>query len=416
MTAIVASQAGKTRRFYEKRERILDAATVLINQYGVKGMTFVDVARLVDLNTTSITYYFKKKELLAAEVLSNSLERLSAIVDNAREAPTPNERVAKLLRSSIELHARIRLNEERPVAILSDIRALDDPFRTELNRRYLSIFNELREFFGPVRGEEDAALRTARTHVLVENVFWLQAWLRRYSLGDYERVGRRLFEVFDKGIAKDGAPWAPATLEMPDDDSRTEIDGMPGNFMRAATCLINKLGYRGASVERIASENSVTKGSFYHHLKTKDDLVIECFRWSYGRVSRVQRAAINSNGDYWTVLATAIATLLDIQFYSDFPLLRTTALQVLPTELRTDILERSNRMARRFAGAMIDGITEGSVRAIDPLIASQAVMAGLNGAYELRKWASAHAPKRAIELYGSTLAYGLFRDGIVKHS
>ena len=34
------------------------------------------------------------------------------------------------------------------------------------------------------------------------------------------------------------------------------------------------------------------------------------------------------------------------------------------------------------------GISEGSIRAVDPMIASQAVMATLNAAKELRSWAS----------------------------
>ncbi|MDN8891457.1 helix-turn-helix domain-containing protein, partial [Staphylococcus aureus] len=52
-------------------------------------------------------------------------------------------------------------------------------------------------------------------------------------------------------------------------------------FLQAATRLINERGYRGASVERIASELNVTKGSFYHHLEAKDDLVLACFRRSF---------------------------------------------------------------------------------------------------------------------------------------
>ena len=56
-------------------------------------------------------------------------------------------------------------------------------------------------------------------------------------------------------------------------------------FLLAATRLINELGYRGASVQRIASELNVTKGSFYHHLDAKDDLVAACYRRSFDRIA-----------------------------------------------------------------------------------------------------------------------------------
>ncbi|TRO97183.1 TetR/AcrR family transcriptional regulator [Glycocaulis profundi] len=402
--------SAKTARFHEKRERILDAATVLINRNGVKGMTFVDVAQMVDLNTTSITYYFKRRELLAAAVLERALDRIESAIRRAGELSTPRERVAALVADSFALQAGIRRREERPIAILSDMRALSEPLRGELNARYVEMVRALRGFFDAGEDEAGKARAMVRAHVLVQNLFWLPAWLDRYSTGDFERVERRLMEVFEHGIAPEGAPWAPQMLAIDESALRTGIEGMPDNFMRAATGLINERGYRGASVEQIASELNVTKGSFYHHLEAKDDLVLECFGRSYGRVSLVQRAAANAGGDHWRQLSSAVATLLDVQFFSDFPLLRTTALQALPGDVRADVMDRSNRMARRFAGMMMDGITEGTVRAVDPLIASQVLMGAINAAYDLRKWATGMKREAAIAHYGSTLARGLFDD------
>ncbi len=99
-----------TQRFQQKRERILDAATRLINRHGVKGMTFVDVAELVELNTTSVTYYFKRKELLAAAVLGRTIDRLEGLIRDAGSQATPRARVARYVEAHLELHARIELN------------------------------------------------------------------------------------------------------------------------------------------------------------------------------------------------------------------------------------------------------------------------------------------------------------------
>lgn len=404
------SAAARTSRFHEKRERILDAATVLINRHGVKGMTFVDVAQMVELNTTSITYYFKRREHLAAAVLERSLERTEAMIREAGQQRAPRDRVAAFLRANFELHSQVRQSTGRPVAILSDMRALSEPLRSDLGQRYVNMFRALRDFFDPAPGPEGKASAVARAHVLVQNMFWLPAWLSHYSVGDFPRVERRLMEIFEHGIAADNAAWAPQQLTIDEDALRTGIEGMPDNFMRVATFLINERGYRGASVEQIAAELNVTKGSFYHHLDAKDDLVLECFRRAYGRVSLVQRAAANAGGDSWQQLCSAVATLLDVQFFSDFPLLRTTALQALPNELRDDVLARSDRMARRFAGMISDGISEGQMRTVDPMIAGQVVMGALNAAYDLRKWASALERDDAIARYGATLAGGLFSD------
>jgi AcrR family transcriptional regulator len=402
--------SAKTRRFQQKRELILDAAARLINQHGVRGMTFVDVAQLVDLNTTSITYYFKRKELLAAAVLERSLQRLEALIEEAALGQTPQERIARYIRLNFQLHAAINRQEERPIAVLSDIRALNEPYNSELTTRYVQVFRKLRTFFDAPRSEDDKVLNTIRAHVLVQNMFWIPAWIGQYSTSDYERVSERMIEIFEHGFAPKGAKWAPHLLPIDETTLRVGIEGMPGNFARAATFLINERGYRGASVEQIASELNVTKGSFYHHLEAKDELVLECFRRSYGRVSLVQRAAIKAGGDQWQMLVSAMVTLLNIQLFSEFPLLRTTALQALPTELRDDVIEASNRVARRFAGMLIDGVTEGSVRAIDPLIASQLLVSSLNSAYDLRDWIQNFPQEKTFAFIGSTLAFGLFAD------
>jgi AcrR family transcriptional regulator len=397
-----------TTRYIRKRERILDVSAELINEFGVKGMTLVDVAQRVGLNTTSVTYYFKRKDLLAEAAFDRSLDRIEAIVLEAAKEPDPRARVSKYLELTLDRWARIRRREERPMARLSDLRAMDEPLRTRLRERYMSIFREARrQFFGPAATAEERALRTVRAAVLMENAFWLSAWLPEYAESDFPRVHRRLFELFDKGFAADGAKWRPRILAI--DHEPAESDAGPETFLRAATRLVNELGYRGASVQRIASELNVTKGSFYHHLEAKDDLVLECFRRSYDRISRAQDAAAEGAGDAWDCLSSAIAALLRAQFGA-FPLLRTVALQALPADVRHSVIERSNLKARRFAAMLIDGVTEGSVRAIDPLIASQVIMAGINTAYEMRNWAAPLPTDKAVACYASTLAYGFFAD------
>lgn len=398
---------GNTGKFEQKRVDILDAAATLINQHGVKGMTFVDVARAVGLNTTSVTYYFKRKEQLAEAAFDHSLDRIEDMVERAGEGPTARDRVNAYLKLTFDRYARIRQGEERPIAVLSDMRTLDEPVRQRLVDRYTGIFRKLRGFFPEPVTERQRRLATVRAHIFLENLFWLPAWLTRYSVSDMDRVLFRIQELFDHGIALSGAKWSPEMLGL---ERSAEADTAREDFIRAATVLINQRGYRGASVDRIAAELNVTKGSFYHHLDAKDDLVMECFRRSYSRVSEAQGAAMAVGGDHWHKISSAIATLLDIQLYQPFPLLRTTALQALPEDVRGEVVDRSNRMARRFAGMLIDGITEGSIRPIDPLIASQLITAGLNAAFEVRRWAGQMDRETAIEAYASILVFGLYTD------
>ncbi len=395
-----------TKRFRAKRDAILAAAAEAINEQSAKGMTFADVARRVGLNTTSVTYYFKRKEDLAAAAFENTLESLIAMLDVAAEEATPEDRVRRYLALNMDRLGRIQRGEEKAFAVLSDLRATEEPMRGRLMAGWREVFRRTRLLWGPTSSRAQTDLNGARAHVLLENTFWLPIWLTRYEPDQYGRVEERLMDVFAHGIAGKDARWSPTLLDLSHDEAE------PGReaFLLAATRLINELGYRGASVQKIASELNVTKGSFYHHLDAKDDLVIACYRRSFDTIADAQSRGEAEGGSYWHKLSSTVATLLDVQFAERGPLLRTTALSGLPVGVRNAMVDRSNGIARRYAGMMMDGIGEGSIRAVDALIAAQALMALQNAAFDMRKWASTMPRERAIAMYASTLMFGLFDD------
>jgi AcrR family transcriptional regulator len=411
-----ASKAGAKRtrsrkRFEQRREMILDAASRFINDRGAKGCTFQAVSEAVGLNTTSVTHYFPRKELLAVEVFSRSISRLSEMASEASREGTPRDRVRHFLDQNIELRAQVIRGENMPLTTLSDMRTLEPAVRAPLEQAYQRAFRIVRGFFGESEGDAKI-LHTAHAHILLETVFWLPIWISRYPLDEFPRVSSHLFDILANGLALPGMRWAPLPLPA-DADGEADV-GQPGEsapaFIKRATCLINETGYRGASVVRIVDGLNVTKGSFYHHLQTKDELIAECFRRSYRRISNVQRAAIRAGANEWEQLTSAIATLLDIQFDATWPLTRTSALQSLPPTLRAEVVSRSDRASLRFSGVLIDGAVNGTLRLVDPQIASQCINAMLNSAYDLRNWASRQERQTAVRYYASTLMRGLFAD------
>lgn len=402
----MTTTTGATKRYRAKRDAILAAAAEAINEASAKGMTFADVARRVGLNTTSVTYYFKRKEDLAAAAFEHTLEWLQATLDESLAEATPEARVERFLSIHFQRLARVNAGEERPIAVLSDLRAMEEPFKSELLKGWREVFRRTRLLWGDPADRAHKDLNGARAHVLLENTFWLAVWLDRYGADQYDRVEARLMDVFRHGLAAPGDRWAPAPLDLAADTQEPGRDA----FLLAATRLINELGYRGASVQRIASELNVTKGSFYHHLDAKDDLVIACYKRSFDTITEAQRAADRAGGSHWQRLSSTIATLVDAQFAEQGPLLRTTALSGLPLTVRQAMVDRSNRIARRLAGTISDGIAEGSMRPVDALVASQALMALQNAAFDMRKWASTMPRERAVKLYASTVMTGLFDD------
>lgn len=405
----VASSASETR-FERKRQAIVDAATMLINRNGVKGLTFVEVAEIVGIGASSIAYYFRRKELLAAACYTGTLDRIEAIVTAALHRATVQARVGAYLDGYIALHAAIRAGDAPPLAILSDMRALDEEVRAPLMEHYSRIFAQVRAFFGVVETEHDRVSHGARALILTEAIYWFPVTLDAYFVEDFARVRTTMIDIFLHGLTPANGLWRSGQVSLGEDAPGGTGGGQ--DFLRVATRLIGERGYRGASVEKIAAELNVTKGSFYHHNAAKDDVVLACFRRSYAVMAAAQRQADALSGNWLDRLAVTIESLLRVQMAGEWPLLRTTALQTLPPDVREEVLDLSRRVARHFSGMISDGIVDGSIRPVDPEIAGNIIMSSINAATELRlRDRSGAGLDEAVALYAAALAYGLLPSG-----
>lgn len=404
-----AAAAKSTDRFERKREAILDAATEILNRKGIRGLTLGATAAAVDLSTTSVTYYFKRKDDLAAACITRGIEVFHDLAEAAMRAPTPPERLHAFLTGYLDIRRRIALGTHPPLPIISELRALASPRREEVVQVYGRLFRKARQIFDHAdllwmsRGR-----RTARTRVLLELVFWGGDWLAKFDPEDYPRIRDRMMDILIHGVAPKGAQWAPEPIPMEDLAEREAPEQARETFLLAATRLINRRGYRGASVDKISAELNVTKGSFYHHNEAKDDLVVECFERSFEVMRRAQRLAMELPGDQWAQISSCAAALAEFQLSEHGPLLRTLALTALPEAMRRVMVEHAARVSDRFGSMFADGIAEGSIRPVDPFIASQMLTATLNACAELGYLVPDVRPKAAASVFVKPLLMGIF--------
>jgi AcrR family transcriptional regulator len=375
--------AASTDRFERKKEAIIAAATGILNRRGVKGMTLADVAASVDLITTSVTYYFKKKEDLAVACFLSSIDRFDTLVSAAMGAPDPHARLYRFLKLYLELNQRIRRAEEAPVAIFADIRALRDPQQKQVAEAYNRLFRKVRAMLQDHPGEWDRDLANARTHIVLEQVWWSQNWLARYDIDDYERIGERFYDILVNGLGTAASSWSAKCVHHIELSPVTHQEKARDTFLKAAT-----------------------KGSFYHHNEAKDDLVIACFERSFDIIKRVQSAAMQEPGTHWRRLCSAATALVAFQMSDGGPLLRTSAISALPETIRQDMLNRWGRSSDRFSAMISDGIAEGSVRPVDPVIAAHLLNATLNAAASMRLQKDVSRDD-AVELYAKPMLMGL---------
>lgn len=217
-------------------------------------------------------------------------------------------------------------------------------------------------------------------------------------------------EVLLEGLGNADARWEPGPLDAALMQTEAASETPQDAFLRAATQLINELGYHGASVDRISARLNVTKGSFYHHNPNKEDLVSACFERSFATIRRVQAVAMEGPGSGWEKLGASARALVRYQFSEQGPLLRMSAWSELPDDLREDKQRTINRLDQRFVAMLVDGMQDGSIRPLDQAVAALQISGMINAAVMLDRWVPDATVDQALQLFVRPLFVGILRD------
>ena len=407
--------APQTRRFLRKREAILDAAARQFNRDGVRGATLAGVAQSVGLITNSITYYYRRKEDLASACFLRAIGVVTELAHEAARHESAAARITHFVSGWYAIQRDIARQARPELVSFNEVRTLPPSHSGAVFDAYNDMFRAVRGLLG--KASAGTFLRTqlnARTHLLLSLTMWVRLLVRRHEPDDYDLVACRVCDILLNGLAAPGARWrddAPA-LEMP--ISRVEAAGAAAapdpaalDFLRAATALINEQGYRGASVDRISARLNVTKGSFYHHHVTKDDLVFACFEHSFATIRLANAHARAHPGSGWDRLGLASRMLVRHQLSRRGPLLRVTAWSALPPDLRQGTLHTLNGLTEKFGVFVVDGIIDGSIRPLDPSVAAQLVSAMINAVAELPLWARGVTEQTVAALFARPLFLGI---------
>ena len=376
-----AASSVRTKKYNDRKEAILWAASKIMNEKGLKGMTLAEVGEQFGLVSTGVAYYFSSKEELAAACYLRSIETFEAMIRDAANEETLKARLDHLVHSYFAYRKRLARGEEPERAVFDDIRALAD---TSVIEAYVAMFRTARHFIDPSPSSINRVALNTRAHLLLQLLPWVGIWLGKYSLDDYKFVAERFLNIISYGLGAPGHVWKPERL--PPSQNGPEEPGITREtFLRAATQLINDQGYHGASVERISASLNVTKGSFYHHVEAKDDLVEICFERTIQVVRNAQSLARQLPVDASNRLASALLSLADHQLEGDSPLLRAATVS-LPADIRRNVLLEYERNAIRFGSMVNEGLIDGSLRMVDVQIAAQIISAAVNALGELSYW------------------------------
>lgn len=395
-------------RYERKREIILEAAARLFTTQGLSGTTLADVAQSVDLTTTSITYYFRRKEELIAACLERALHAIEGLLREAGRADGPRQRLELFVRLYFDVQARIATGDHHAYINVWDVRVMSSRGPDMGGAALSQLLRRIRRsFIDSGAGRLSHAEVGARTLFVFSTFVWAAEWLKRFDPDDFGRCAAIVTEILVAGLPNAGTLWKIEPAHIPlDAGRRGEVSREA--FLQAATQLINEQGYRGASVDRISAKLHVTKGSFYHHNATKEELVAECFERSFAIVRAAHRAAPAGTGSGWSRLGRIVAALVAYQMSERGPLIRHHALAATPDHLRPKFAAQFARLTQRMAGVIVDGIVDGSIRPVDPLIAAEVVGGMIDAAAELGRGWRGRSLDAVIDHYVRPSLTGLF--------
>ena len=165
----------------------------------------------------------------------------------------------------------------------------------------------------------------------------------------------------------------------------------------SAIKIVNRKGYQGATMEEIAAELLMTKGSLYYYFKNKEDLIFQCHELVLSKVIEELQAHLEEDQlTYEQRLRKMIVTHIDYAIEEK----ETLNLIIIPDETySTDhlnpILEKRNAYARYFDQVIERGIEANEFTITEPKIARMILLGSMNW---IQQWYSPEGRKTKEEI------------------
>jgi len=94
-------------RTSDKRERLIEAANVLIHRQGFHKTTLADIANESDVPLGNVYYYFKTKEEICDAVIEERKKELTSTLDGCCKSKCPRKALLRMLKSMIDASEEI---------------------------------------------------------------------------------------------------------------------------------------------------------------------------------------------------------------------------------------------------------------------------------------------------------------------
>lgn len=164
----------------------------------------------------------------------------------------------------------------------------------------------------------------------------------------------------------------------------------------SAVKIVNQKGYQGATMEEIAAELLMTKGSLYYYFKNKEDLIFQCHEMVLGQAISDLQDCFNEEITNEQKLRKMIASHIRyaIEEKETFNMIIKPD-QTFSKNQLSPILKKRNEYASWFDQVIQKGIAEGDFTIQEPKIARMILLGSMNW---IQQWYSPDGDKTMEEL------------------
>jgi AcrR family transcriptional regulator len=161
------------------------------------------------------------------------------------------------------------------------------------------------------------------------------------------------------------------------------------------------------TMDEIADALGVTKPTLYRYVQNKQEILYECHKRAMDCAEQAARESAAAGGTALDRITKFVAVFvkLVLEFGGGASML--LYLDALPPQQKAEISKRREKWGAHVAGLIKQGQKDGSIRAVDPTVATMFVMGSINW---LNKWYRSDGPLDAdqvAETFSTLFATGL---------
>jgi AcrR family transcriptional regulator len=413
MSSIITNSArspfSKGYQRQRKFQSILSEAAGLFNWQGSRATTLTDIANSMKLTKTCVYYYVKTKEDLIYQCYVSSCDMWLAQAQQAAALEGNGlEKIVAMVQGHFDQYVKA-LNGVAPhFAMLAEISSLDEAHAADIKNRWQEVFDLCKKMVS--QGIEEGVIENLDPAVICTGIFaipqWFPVWLKRSHATNPEPIIKAVLDILVNGLSQQHHEFSDIEFPEPSNLSLDSFDRGFQNrlkreaFYRVGTTQFNQKGFKGTSLDEIASLLDVTKGAFYYHIKNKEELLYQCFNRTLTVEKNLLTAAGTVEETGLKKVELSLRYLFNVQFTDQGPLIRYRSLPSLDEEHRKKILKETKTNSGKLGAYIRQGFDDSTLRKIDADVAQHVLSGAVEASANLAEWvADANSPELSASYF-----------------